>query len=1263
MATVTRLPSLLIALLLTPLLCGVAAASIVAQQPPPVSPGGDDLPTAQTTLNFEDRTPSPDLIQNQYLGAYGVAFDAAKIIVPAAGTSSGRQALRASGFQAEFHQDPLIITFAHAQSAVSMRVGLVDVTAAPVRAVLQAYNGAGVPVGQAAVATIGPGPTAIATELAVVHSAGIREVRLHYENSAYFETIDDLIFDVATPVSPESRAPIVQIWSPSNGETLIWSFFELAGAIEEESSLADVRLAIGQPGATPVSFQIGVNGGPPISNIYGLNSDVSYGKLAVGTNTITVVATDIYGNTGQDTVTVTYAPLPPPSPPTLDLYPTAIEVTQGIQDKVAQVVGPPTNAPVGYGGAVPLIAGKATVVRLYGRVVDAGEPVAGVPAELWGYRGDTGAALPGSPLQPATGPITLTPGETVDAQRARIDGAWTFELPLTWTQSGAIRLLAMVNPGQAVAECSTCYNTGNRLNAPYLAFDDMPMLHIYPFWACVRRSPADPVNRCDMASPLAPVALLSGRASILPAVLPVADMDLHLPANPVIYIDGDFNNDGRMTSARVSALLSKLAFRRTADLVGGVYRCYDVLPDSGPSCFTVARNHTYLALMPPPVGAWSGLSRSGKSVAVAVFDPAFLDDNSATVVQEVSHAIDLGWHAPSDTSASCDPNVGFVNNGYPQYYSPSGAPYPRASIGTWGFDPRPPYASASLHDPTLVYDCMSYCSPNWSSSYTFRQLYNVLRTKFTLGHDYVVNPYPSRREPPADAEYIWVAGEITGADQVTLQPFYRFTLPAGGEATPGASPYLLEMRNGAGTVLSTHTLDVATALAAADDEPPAAFATLLPYPPETAELRVVRAGQTLASRTVSAHAPQVDLTMPTGGEQWPASGQGAIAWSGNDGDGDALFYTVQYSLDNGASWQTLAENLTASPLNVDLAWLAGAAQAHVRVFATDGMHTAMDRTSNPFSVANKPPLVAISAPQDGAAVTLGQTVLARGLATDPEDGPLAGKQLRWQLDGTVDLGAGQEIQLAHLAAGVHHLTLRGVDSNGAAASVTNTFTVVAPAFAVAFTQLSLDAICSDAATHLLQIGWATTGGAGGVFVDRIAVGSQSLDLATIAGPLPATGATTTRVDLSGGGSATVSVRAIDGSGKVATAMRTLPLAHCLANGLTVDRAPLDFAYVTVGSSHTMTLTLANVGAQAATVNGLDEPAAPFHVVSSPQWPLVLAPGAATTVGVRFSPQAVGATTAPVGVRLAATTVQISLAGEGIAAPTASASLYLPVIKR
>ena len=56
------------------------------------------------------------------------------------------------------------------------------------------------------------------------------------------------------------------------------------------------------------SYQIEVTGGPPVSNIYGFGTGGNYGALLPGQNTIMVVATDIYGNTGQDAVTVTYEP-------------------------------------------------------------------------------------------------------------------------------------------------------------------------------------------------------------------------------------------------------------------------------------------------------------------------------------------------------------------------------------------------------------------------------------------------------------------------------------------------------------------------------------------------------------------------------------------------------------------------------------------------------------------------------------------------------------------------------------------------------------------------------------------------------------------------------------------------------------------------------------------------------------------------------------------------------------------------------------------
>ena len=253
MATVPPVLSLLLTLMINlALLSADVLTSFLyqadAEEPAPAQ--GSDM--TQAVLNFEDRPPGPDLIRNQYLGAYGAAFDAAQIIVPENGTSSGGQALRASGFQAEFHQEPLIITFAAAQAQVSMRVGLVQATAAPVQAVLQAYDGSGVPVGQAAVAVLGPGPTAVTTLLRVNHATDIREVRLHYVDTFLFEVIDDLTFAAYAPPNLEKNPPQVQIWSPASGELLMSSFFQLVGTIEEESPLANVQLSIAQGNATIV---------------------------------------------------------------------------------------------------------------------------------------------------------------------------------------------------------------------------------------------------------------------------------------------------------------------------------------------------------------------------------------------------------------------------------------------------------------------------------------------------------------------------------------------------------------------------------------------------------------------------------------------------------------------------------------------------------------------------------------------------------------------------------------------------------------------------------------------------------------------------------------------------------------------------------------------------------------------------------------------------------------------------------------------------
>lgn len=80
--------------------------------------------------------------------------------------------------------------------------------------------------------------------------------------------------------------------------------------------------------------------------------------------------------------------------------------------------------------------------------------------------------------------------------------------------------------------------------------------------------------------------------------------------------------------------------------------------------------------------------------------------------------------------------------------------------------------------------------------------------------------------------------------------------------------------------------------------------------------------------------------------------------------------------------------------------------------------------------SNEPPVVAITSPADGSAFTAGTTIALRGMASDPEDGALAGAALTWRshLDGV--LGSGVSLDFASLSPGMHVLTLSAVDSGG-----------------------------------------------------------------------------------------------------------------------------------------------------------------------------------------------------------------------------------------
>ena len=115
---------------------------------------------------------------------------------------------------------------------------------------------------------------------------------------------------------------------------------------------------------------------------------------------------------------------------------------------------------------------------------------------------------------------------------------------------------------------------------------------------------------------------------------------------------------------------------------------------------------------------------------------------------------------------------------------------------------------------------------------------------------------------------------------------------------------------------------------------------------------------------------------------------------------------------------------------MDLANLAGAESALVRVTASDGFNSASDVSDAPFSVPAKGPDIYLASPQEGDQYYLDAPVVLQAMGTDRQDGPTQDKSFTWKSDRDGDLGNGHELIIYSLSQGDHTITLTGVNSAG-----------------------------------------------------------------------------------------------------------------------------------------------------------------------------------------------------------------------------------------
>jgi hypothetical protein len=351
-------------------------------------------------------------------------------------------------------------------------------------------------------------------------------------------------------------------------------------------------------------------------------------------------------------------------------------------------------------------------------------------------------------------------------------------------------------------------------------------------------------------------------------------------------------------------------------------------------------------------------------------------------------------------------------------------PYPDGIIGGpitdttryYGFD----IEARAVYTPTGWHDVMTYCDYQWISDFTYKGIRDYLVSQGGLAAQKIASV----------GEYLIVIGAVNHTQNTAeLHTLYRIpdvTAPA----PPVSGTHRLKLLGAGDAVLADYpfTPGKDTSTQPGEDQL-GLIGEIVPWVTGTQRVAVYSGTLELTSRLVSTNAPMVTVLSPNGGEVFTDTT--VVSWSAADADQDPLTYVLQYSADNGATWQAVSVGITSTTVyTLDLTLLPGTDQGRVRVIASDGVNTGMDTSDGVFRVPRKPPQVRILSPAPGSSFLPEQTLILVGEGTDVEDGLLADSLLSWQSSLSGTLGTGRMLGATGLITGTHVITLTATDSDG-----------------------------------------------------------------------------------------------------------------------------------------------------------------------------------------------------------------------------------------
>ena len=654
-------------------------------------------------------------------------------------------------------------------------------------------------------------------------------------------------------------------------------------------------------------------------------------------------------------------------------------------------------------GGVRLVSGEKTVARVYASLLSpTGGSLADVPAALYGRR--KGKPLPGSPLSPDEGVRNLGFSQfpwTTCAERGDPQGAYTFTLPASWTK-GKVELRAQVLPEQitfgAGGECgsATCM-TNNELRLVDVDFEPLSYVTVTPVFLSLGQTPSDPEDVFKRFFDLLP-----GAGDYVASGPETYAANLHV-YEELATIAG-------LTSAETCSFIREQvedwASENThGDLTVGV----------------LAKN----SICPGQSSGSAHLIGPGSASAYSVVAPG-------APLKSVAHELFHGMgRRHADTACGGNSN-GQVGESWP--------PEQRGHIHGIGLDTNAvsigPYPvvipggvlGAGSPQPNEWVDFMSYCGSDAGSWISDRgwDLTVGLLERFQKAMGRLGGGVSAYASSPAGDSAVEPALEVTALVRENGELLILRTEPGKTRARAGhASRYRLIARGSSGQLLS----DTPMRFSPSHMHSATSVGILTGQAPQerAARVEIVFDGRVVASRSRSSRPPEIRVIEPRSG----VVGRTAtvvVRWAAVDADGDALSAKIDYSIDGGRTWRSVAGGLNGERAKVPsrLFWASSRARVRVRVSDRFNESTAVSQI---FRALGRPPSLEITSPTRGRRISADSLVHLAVDAHDERGRRIADRRLLWSV-GNRRLGTGAKLAITGLTAGLHTIRVQAGDGRG-----------------------------------------------------------------------------------------------------------------------------------------------------------------------------------------------------------------------------------------